>query len=278
MSVEDEAIAAALAETWAECWDDFERGGGDDPAARAVSVYALTTRALNDQPQDASPRRSAVMAVRELADGYALVSHEWSETDLGALDWPQWPGVPLPTRAQVEWRFRETGIVEWCERLGRRLELAVPFDEVEQVATQVLAAAEAHDDRRADGIVRTLGESLAAYRGMRLGLVDASVRAGVLERRESLRHDACRHLALTRKWAAWVLERMGFQATLVMTVLWLLSQSTFVAAAAADEDALERIELPSEAVIAWLLRQEDTERWLAQHGAEIPDWLDLEQA
>jgi hypothetical protein len=108
----EEALAAQLAaEHHGECWDTFAAGVADRGfAGRALDLYRFTTPWLPGE--DRSPTAGAAELLRQVGDGYAMLSHPIDRDPL-----------PLPMKAFGDVVIRGLGIDAWAAALGHPLEL-----------------------------------------------------------------------------------------------------------------------------------------------------------
>jgi hypothetical protein len=111
-STEEQLAAQLAAEHHGECWDTFAAGVvAEGFAGRALDLYAASTPWL---PDDNDPAEGAAELLRQIADGYAMLSYPVDTSPL-----------PLPLKVFAEVVMRALGIDAWAAALGHPLELDV---------------------------------------------------------------------------------------------------------------------------------------------------------
>src|SRR4051812_36423979 len=107
----EEQLAAQLAaEHHGECWTTFAAGvPSEGYAGRALDLYRASAPWLRD---DDGPTLAAAEVLRQIGDGYAMLSHP-----VGPLP------LPLPLKVFAEVVMRAFGVDTWAAALGHPLEL-----------------------------------------------------------------------------------------------------------------------------------------------------------
>jgi hypothetical protein len=112
-ATEEELAAQLAAEHHGECWETFATGVAHPRyAGRALDLYRFTTPWLPGE--DRSPTAGAAELLRQVGDGYAMLSHPVDRNPL-----------PLPMKAFGDVVMRALAIDAWAAALGHPLELDV---------------------------------------------------------------------------------------------------------------------------------------------------------
>lgn len=123
----DAEVAALLAEIHAsECWALFESPPTDRATqfeATALELYRRTDALLQPPIDDwENPAVAAVTIIRQVADGFALLSESLGSRRLA-----------LPQRRLLEWAIRLGGLDEWAEELGYPLNLEEDSEDIQEL-------------------------------------------------------------------------------------------------------------------------------------------------
>ena len=242
----EEALAALLAETLDDrCWREF---AGLDPLTteeatrRAVDLYARTEPYLA-APVDVWERtEAAALQVRQVADGYALLSFPWSAARRRAL--------VLPIRVFADTVIRQAGLDEWAQDLGHPLS----FDSGGLDLGAALAGREPDEAGLARDFTR------AARRFDALELLGRSERGRAALRAPAMQgYVAGNHL----DWARRRLATVDFDGMAMAGALGMLAQAWWVAAYDPGWDGA--VVFPARAQLREFLEDAD--------GDGLPDWL-----
>jgi len=201
------ALAARLAaEYQGECWATFAAGAVDAGfAGRALDLFAISAPWLGGD----GPAVGAAEVLREIGDGYALLSHPAGEEPL-----------PLPVKPFSEVVIRELGIEAWAAALGSPLE--VPEHHV--TGGEPEPRDEAFDLAAAVGEAERRHELLAV-------LADSPTGRTALQS-DGFRRFAGTQLAAARRWTDWVRspeEGIQVQRLILMAEGWFIAAHGAVA-------------------------------------------------
>jgi hypothetical protein len=259
----DGKISATLAElNNGQCWVEFATSGEDpaslpEMASKALDLYRMTGRWLAADRQDAQgPPFGAVMVIRGIADGYALLSRRWSADERAAL--------PLPSSLLMEFAVRQAGIADWAAELGHPLQLSDSDDLAESLLETDHEASSAWNPDLTTEFTTAirhyeiLGQLLSSTRGR------AAVRTTVLRR------FAIDRIVAAHQLAVWLREHHEDAAGIAMTGVFV-AQALFVATH--DTITSAKQIFPGRTTLRELLVESDTLPWLEQHDIEPPDWL-----
>jgi hypothetical protein len=173
----EEPLAALLvAEHRGECWETFAAGGVSPAfAGRALDLFRFTRPWLTGE----DPARAAAELLRQIGDGYALLSH------------PVEPR-PLPNRLFAEVVIRELGVDRWATALGHPFQ--VPAIEV----------SDAEPEPRDETLDLGAAVATAIRRHELLEVLADSPTGRTALRSEGFQRFAVEQLAAARTWAYWV--------------------------------------------------------------------------
>jgi hypothetical protein len=203
----EEALAARLAaEHHGECWATFAAGTVDEGfAGRALDLYAFSAPWLTDD----GAAGGAAELLRQIGDGYALLSHPVAQSAL-----------PLPLKVFGEVVMRALSIDTWAAALGHPLELDVA--EADYQLEHREDADDAGPGADFDGAVET-----AARRHELLVVLCDSPTGRTVLHSEGFRGFAVERLAEARCWSYQVRTPEEGQA---VQRLVLLAEAWFIAA------------------------------------------------
>ncbi|HEX5246428.1 MAG TPA: hypothetical protein VFW41_04790 [Gaiellaceae bacterium] len=265
-------LASLLAEVHGgDCWLWFATADNDAStrakmAERALDLYRRTDAWLNGDVEtwEESPVLASFV-LRNVADGYAILSRWWSDRDRSTL--------PLPTRPLVEWTMRLAGIDEWAAEQGHPLDLRESTDDVEAMLdeqrTKMLEQLGSSDD--ADAGDKVASAFVATAHNYDLFRIIADSERG----REAARDDRIRAFAgwqvsNARAWGGWARERID-EAGGATAAMVLMTQSFFVVSHGAASSSAELF--PNRSTLRELLKHSDSLEWLRSQEAELPSWL-----
>ncbi|HZR94932.1 MAG TPA: tetratricopeptide repeat protein [Gaiellaceae bacterium] len=254
----DEEVAALLAEVHAsDCWTLFEappRGATAQFDGMALELYRRTDPLLQTPIED-RPAVAAATIIRQVADGFALLSEPPGSTTLA-----------LPQRRLLEWAMRLAGVDEWAAEQGHPLDLAEDSEDIQELIDEQPQPENDYSDDSAAACV-------AAFyrRDMIAALCDSETGRQALDS-STLRWLSVRQLNTARSWGGWAFAN-GDDAQPATAVAILVAQAFY----RASRESLSSSELmPSRETILELLRQADGTRWLEDRGLVLPDWLAVE--
>jgi tetratricopeptide (TPR) repeat protein len=262
----EQQAAALLAQVHAEdCWLLLATTG-NDPAARramgaaAVELYRETELWLRDAEAWEGEPALAAFVVRNVADGYAMLSSWWSDRSRTRL--------PLPTRPLFEWTVQVAGLDRWAADQGHALDFKESSDVIAatlDAQREAVAARSDEDDQPEAKIAAGLIAAVHLYE--MFGLLRASELGRKVLSDEQLNWFACGQLRDARVWGAWARE--GAPDAMPATVVWLLIAQSFFAAAQGDSRSV----FPSRALLRDIVAATDLGDWVAEQGRKLPAWL-----
>jgi tetratricopeptide (TPR) repeat protein len=268
--LETEADLAALLAIvhGGDCWFLQATGGHNRQsqqlmADRAMELYGQTAPILEARSEDWSERAFAASTLlRNVADGYALLSRGWLTKDLAELS--------LPRRSDAELGIHLLGLDEWAAELGHPISLRDSADDAEESLRQ---RRDATSDAGEDAVER-MPPFLESVRQHELfsALCTSSKSDGVLPNDE-VRAFAAWRISEARKWVGWMAARDPEGAGVAAAML-LMEQGCFAAACTPSPSADV---FPSAALMRDMLGESDSYRWLADREIELPDWLQAEE-
>lgn len=226
-------VARALAETWRTAWGEYGADFASTPSVRdaarnrALELLELAGRVWGlERSPDIVDLALAASMLRELADGFALMSNEWAPRDLSRL--------PFPVRDWLNIAFSALELDKWCEKYEQTLEL-------DQLVSEVTWGPLPLSDLPQDLLAPTR-VALNAYRSLLTRLATDYEARGVLEHRDELRAEACSTLAEARR-DVFALRVAGADQSEVSiaSVRVMLAESTFLVAGAADVASLAHL-------------------------------------
>lgn len=263
-------LAALLAEVHSgDCWLLFATAGNDaeqhrEMAARALALYRDTERWLGNVETWDEPSGRAAFVLRNVADGYAILSRWWSDRDRATL--------PLPTRPLLEWTLRFAGVDEWAEELGHPVELRESSDVIDatlEVQQDLVARHPELDDEATVGKVASgLLGSLYLYELFELLRWSEQGRAVLPD--DAIKSFTSWELVDARRWAARAREH-DEQAGPAGLAMILIAQFLFISAHADDWSAVTPF--PSRQLLCDLVREFGLASWSAELGYELPGWV-----
>lgn len=264
------AVAAALAAVLADTgyWREYAAAGvATAPSAvlaqGAVDLYRRVVAFLEGS-RDADPDAPAVQAIgaaREIADWGVLASYAAEQVR-----------ERIPPRSAFEWLIRVDGIDRWARELGYDLGIAEtdlpdeawsPESEETAAETTDLLAAWAAISKRYGWFLDQLEDEDG---DMRRAWESPTMKDTVEHWRELI----ARLIDLTRPWLAWCRRHGEIELLPLVGAMLLMSEGLFVAGWEWPEDG---VMLPRPAMISDVLRESGALDWLAEHGAELPEWL-----
>lgn len=262
----ESSLAAALAELINddECWAVFEGRTPISPteaAERACRLYGVSEPWALPR-ESTGPVTSASATVRHVADGYALLTAQWSPAERSSL--------PLPRRAVMEHHqlLRRQGVAGWAAALGHPLHLREAESDVRSAGTSPGSQAGAEADVSPD-VVRGMVKCLYLYEF--IGILSSS-RLGL----EALKYKQLRAISISYLRAAvdWARScdtddasdgRVG-----VAAACWSISQGFFCVS---HGETLPPSPLsPAEAPLRELLHETGGYAWLVEKGVSLPAW------
>jgi hypothetical protein len=220
-------------------------------ARRAVRLYEATSLTLALREHDyAGPVDYAVSALRDLADGYALLANEWTHEERALL--------PLPIPELVGWLIKSQDVDEWASRSGQRLP-SLP------ASYEAWAAAHAALDVAAPGdLASAFGTVIAAYETVsQLGPSDRLVMST-----PEYRNAASREIWSARVWSTWTHVSSQEVTRPITAAMLLIAQGFFVQCWSDASDQL----FPSRSLLRALF-DESAFNWLSDAGSAAPVWL-----
>jgi tetratricopeptide (TPR) repeat protein len=265
----DARLAELLAETLAsDCFEHFASRAQDRPretyAARAVALYRETLPVLIGLPQadeeHDAPATHAIMALRSIADGYALLSRDRPINDSDAS------ALPSPARMAVA--VSTSGLDQWAEDHGHPLP-PLAADEA-QALDSIRQPREAPDASEADleAFARSFVNKLRVY-DMIAAIRSARGGRDVL-RGATMRDDAMDYFEDCLRWINWLPQREP-DAIMAGLAMLLIAQSWHVAAW--TERPLHDEWFPSRAFLREFVAAPDGLSRLAEEGVELPGWM-----
>ncbi len=250
-----------------DCWLQFGLGAHDslqrhERLEQALGLYRRTdpwlAAAVRDENEHALV---AVMAIRTIAGGYAVLASKWGQSKSSDL--------PLPNRQMFEWGLRRTGVTDWAAELGHPVKLEESVEAAEEWLDHQRSGQDGElSDEQAQAFATTTAASL--YQFDLLAAVWKSPNGREALRSGNLSDIACWMLTNARTWAA----RIGVQDEEAsgVAVLNILIAEAYVAATQSDLQASNPL-FPDRETLAWALQASEAGRWLDHHAVEIPAWL-----
>jgi hypothetical protein len=202
---EEELAARLAAEHHGECWDTFAAGTVDPGfAGRALDLYAFSAPWLDGD----GPAAGAAELLRQIGDGYALLSHPVA-------------GAPLPLKAFAEVVMRALGIDAWAAALAHPVELDVAEAD-HQLAHNLEPGTDDRDpDADLDGAV-----DIAARRHELLEVLCDSPTGRTALQSDAFKGFTVERLAEARGWSFWVRtpeEGQAAQRLVLMAEAWFVA-------------------------------------------------------
>jgi tetratricopeptide (TPR) repeat protein len=274
-------LAALLAENHGgNCWFEFATAEDDyqtrrQMAERATDLYRRTMpwildafecdeaddESEDDDDEELSPLLAA-MALRTIADGYALLSI--SATDRAKL--------PLPTLGLFEYFCQRFGIDDWARENGHPMVPSAPTESVEQLLSEerTKALEQLHDDdtdldqRFVDGF------SVAAWSYHVLSLLPTMQNGGAVMRDQRIKRFSVDQIGQGRRWATWANSSADDAAPAAVAMV-LMGQALY--STSNTSQSLGSGPRLSRAGLRDLLDDTDALEWLQQREASLPPWL-----
>lgn len=253
-------IAALLDRSLQECWSAFAGFPKDDQsrssmAARAISLYRQTDVSMAARANVyAEPIDYAISALRDIADGYALLANRWTAEEQVV--------VPLPVEPLLEWLIRAHGVDDWAARFGYDLQVEMAAPSYEAWSREQAAAPDLPGD-----LPSAFGTIIDAYDTVLVMRETQEGRDQLLT--EEYRDAACREIWSSRAWATWGRMRGGDHTAPLTAAMILIAQGFFVQCWATSENEV----FPTRRYLRELLRNSSAAESLAKHRVSIPSWL-----
>jgi tetratricopeptide (TPR) repeat protein len=261
--LEDEAYEAGIAELLASAlagarWDVYAAAEVDASLAEpALELYRASAPLLQELARRRdwdSPRFGALLLVRSLADGCALLSAHWEDGER--------PPMSLPNRAAIAAGLEQMGLDEWAAEAGHPLEPA-PAREAggDPVPVQI--------DPTTDGFARSFARTIRIYAF--IGAVHSAPAVAAPLHAERYGVDALQYIVSAHQWMA-RLAAAGSDGVEAVIPMLFFGQAYFVAASSEDPGAEW---FPGRELVRDLLVDAEALPWLEQEGTDLPGWLDL---
>jgi hypothetical protein len=262
-------LAATFAEVFngSECWRRFEATDEEPPrdtmAERAIELYRLTEPwALADDESADDAAQFAASMLRDIADGYALLTGQFTAEQRRAL--------PLPQRAESQRAqlIRTFGADDWAAVHGYQILPAEPADDLDDTCS----CAEQSDDVGG----WTQGAFLrffltAAYRHDLLGLACDSPTGRIALTENYFGQRAVHQISEARRWVRQATLYMPPEAAVAAVTALLMAQGFFLASHDAISASAELF--PGRALLRDCLHKAHTYDWLLNQDVEPPQWL-----
>jgi hypothetical protein len=261
-----EAVAALLGRTLeGDCWFQFTVRT-DDPSSRAL----MTRRALDLFDRTApclasldpgawdTPVAFAVGVLREIGNGYAMLSNSSTRAERERLELPNHPWA-----ASV---IRSHGVDEWASNIGHPIELGTSNadDEIRQSPVELSEPEEMTRNLTAHfcGVIRDY-EKVLGLRRREAGRE--------LLRRSDFRDAACRDIDGSREWNRSALARFPSTSApqAAAGILTLIAQGVYVAS---HDTTDSTVLFPDETFLRGALHRTGAYDWLIRAGARLPEW------
>ena len=259
--VPEERLAACLGELYRSHWWEAYRINDPDAATRqafaerAVVIYTVTSAWLSDPEAEwLGPAAGAVGAMRQIADGYALLAIRWIAGVRSRL--------PFPDKEAVSSALADLGVQRWAAQYGHHVDL---FDQSgDQANVGIGQPVVEADDEMISG---AFAASLCRYELLRT--LCASYRGRRVLQTDNLRRLAGVYLAQARFAARWGWIHRP-TASGVTAAQVLIAEGYFVATHGALTPVAEVF--PNQSTLSKVLTAEDR-TWLRDLRVEIPNWL-----
>jgi hypothetical protein len=224
----------------------------------ALGLYRQTAAWLQAGPADLdTPALGAVVVVRQIADGYALLANSWGEASRAPLS--------LPSSLLLGFGMQRAGIAEWAAEHGHPLELSDDPELAEALVEGERDQSKAWDLDLAAAFVA----SLHHYEMLALLCDSPSGRAAL--HIPELKGFAAGQINDARQSAGWTWHHAE-EAAGVAAARIFIAQAYFVATretVSSSDDIF-----PSRETLGAVLRQSDAYAWLERQDVELPQWLD----
>jgi hypothetical protein len=274
-SVSEVQLAAAVADVSkdGECWRWFEARSEKPPrelmTERAIELYRLSeVWAMPGAEESGLAAHAAASMLRDIADGYAMLTRRLTPADRATL--------PLPQRgdAQRTQLIRTLGVDEWAAEHGHPLALPThtpDIDEADPEDVQLL------DSRRSEAVDSTEGFVrfflISVYTYDLLTVLCDSPTGRVAFENENFRNRASWQIARARKWVRWIAPYLEDAEGAAVACVFI-AQAFFLASH--GEVSSRATLLPGVSTLRDLLRQSGSYDWLIAQTAELPQWLTQE--
>jgi tetratricopeptide (TPR) repeat protein len=267
---EDELAADLALTLGGDCWLTFAEWRGDEDALAALAQTAVRIyrRTEGVVPRDVeewdSPAIAAAILLRNIADGYAMLSVPYDDQGRSRL--------PLPNRPAAEWGARTLGVDTWAEEHGHPLPLQEDADGMERLLeeqrSRVLDIPDDEAESRASSLA-TAFATLAAYYDM-FEVLCRSPRGRTVRRDRRLASLTVWNVSVALQWIVWAREQTD-EAQGAAAAMSLMAQAAFIATHANDVDGSELF--PGRPTIRAIVHAQETYGWLVAQGAPLPAWL-----
>lgn len=262
-------LAAIFAEVFngGECWRWFEETDEQPPtdamAERAIELYCLTEPwALADDAATGDASQFAAGMLRDIADGYAMLTRQLTVEERRAL--------PLPQRAESkrEQLIRAFGADDWAAEHGYPLLLTEPAGDVEDAASCEEQSRDVGGWSQ-DAFLRFF--LTLAYRHDVLAPICDSPTGRRALTDEYFGQHAAQQISEARRWVGQVKLHMPPEAAGAAVTALLMAQGFFLASQGAVASSAELF--PDRALLRACLHKAHTYDWLLHQDVELPGWL-----
>lgn len=269
-AMSERELAATFADVFngGECWRWFEATDEDPPrdtmAERATELYRLTEPwALADGDAAGDAAQFAASMLRDIADGYAMLTRQLTSEQRRAL--------PLPERAESERAqlIRTFGVDDWATEHGYPVLLTEPADGVDDDAPSGERQSPQAGGWTPEAFLRFFLTS--AYRHDLLALACDSPAARQALKEDYFGQSAAQQISEARRWTCHVTLHMPPEAAGAAVTALLMAQGFFVASHGAISSSAELF--PGRALIRDCLHKAHTYDWLLDRDVAIPQWL-----
>ena len=265
-AISERELAATLAQVMngGECWRWFETIDEEPPtdtmAQRATELYRLTQPwALADVGAEGDAAQFVASMLRDIADGYAMLTRPLTSEQRRAL--------PPPQRAESKRTqlIRTFGVDDWAAEHGYPLLHAEPAADVDDTRSRDEQSHDV-DGTTQDAFLRFFLTS--AYRHELVALAcDSPTGRQALS---AFGQHAAQQIGEARRWVAQALHMAPEAAGAAVTAL-LVAQGFFAASRGAISSRAELF--PDRALLRDALHEAHTYDWLLNQNAELPHWL-----
>jgi tetratricopeptide (TPR) repeat protein len=262
--IAEEEIAARLTELYdGNCWVQFATSGDDPPSLAAMQRTALglyrQTENWLDAGADAwdTPALGAVTLIRQIADGYALLSRRWSQAGRAKLS--------LPSSLLLEYAMQRFGIAEWAADHGHPLQLSDSTELAEDLIQSEHERSETWDPDLASAFIASV-----RHYEMLTVLCDSPSARTALHTPE-LQSFASARINDARQFAGWAWQHQDAAAGVAAARIFI-AQAYFVATH--DTVPTSNDIFPSPETLRRMLLQTDAYAWLEHQDVELPTWLE----
>jgi tetratricopeptide (TPR) repeat protein len=260
----EKEVAAILARLYTgDCWQQFATSG-DDPSAlatmenQALALYDQTSGWLRSAHDGwDTPALGAVMLIRQIADGHALLTRAWSKTWRASLS--------LPSSLLLEFAMRRFGIAEWAAEHGHPIELPDSTDLAEELIESERELGEQWEPDLAAAFVA----SARHYEMLELLCDSPSGRTAL--HTPPLKNFASLRINEARKLASWTWQLQEDAAGLAAAGIFI-AQAYFVATHGTISSSHDLF--PSRKDLRDMLRETGAYPWLHTEDVDLPEWLD----